>query len=393
MSRNPGALARMRVLSVATVLALAWVSFLWGAAAPPAAAATSIMGPSVVTASELAGWFASTGRQPHPDLGVSIATLAGYFIAEGRAEGVRGDIAFAQSIVETGYFSFPDSGQVRPSHNNYGGIGAVDGGNNPSQFPTPQIGVRAQIQHLRAYADRTVTENNLAHPLVDPRFHLVTKGSAPNWDDLGGGKWASDPDYGTKILAIFARIHDWADLVRTAIPLTGDWNGDGRATPGWFKDGLVLLRNSNSNGGSDIVFRYGRTGDVPVTGDWNADGRDTIGVRRGATWYLTNRNARGAPAAIFNYGWPDDLPVTGDWNRNGQTTVGVRRGATWYLTNRNARGAPAKIFNYGRANDVPVTGDWDRNRTDTIGVVRGTVWYLRNINGRGTPHYVFNYQG
>jgi hypothetical protein len=303
------------------------------------------MGPSVVTAGELAGWYASTGMQPHPDLGVTIRTLAGYFVSEGRAEGVRGDIAFAQSIVETGYFTFPEGGQVRASYHNYGGIGAVDGGSTPATFPTPQIGVRAQIQHLRAYADPTVTEASLAFPLVDPRFHLVVKGSAPHVEDLSGRR-ASDPGYGAKILDVYARIRSWADLVRTAVPLTGDWNGDGRVTPGWFKDGLVLLRNENSSGASDVVFRYGRAGDVPVVGDWDGNGTDTIGVRRGATWYLRNRNSGGAADLAFAYGTTTDRPVTGDWDGNGTDTIGVVRGTVWYLRNANSAGPASVAVSY-----------------------------------------------
>lgn len=109
----------------------------------------SILGPNRLTASELAGWFRSEKGDQHR-LPVGIDTLARLFVEESRAEGVRGDIAFAQSVLETGWFWFPDSGQVRPWHNNYAGIGAVDGGNSPNQFSTPREGVRAQIQHLRA---------------------------------------------------------------------------------------------------------------------------------------------------------------------------------------------------------------------------------------------------
>jgi hypothetical protein len=141
---------------------------------------------------------------------------------------------------------------------------------------------------------------------------------------------------------VYGRLRD--DIA--TFPVVGDWNGNGVATPGWFRDGRVYLRTANSPGPPNIVFDYGRRGDVPVVGDWNGDGRDTVGVRRGATWYLTNRNARGAPAATFNYGWASDVPMTGDWNRNGQTTPGVVRGSTWYLSNRNSSGVPAHTFRF-----------------------------------------------
>lgn len=192
---------------VAGVLAAVLAAALLGgpAARPVAAAATPIMGPQEVGPAQLASWFRSTGKQAR--IAVSIEELAWLFVSEGAAEGVRGDIAFAQSILETGYFTFPEHGQVRPSDHNYSGIGAVDGGNNPARFSSPREGVRAQIQHLRAYADPNVTRSNLAHPLVDPRFDLVQpKGKARYWESLGNGNWATDPAYASKIMQLWAQI-------------------------------------------------------------------------------------------------------------------------------------------------------------------------------------------
>ena len=108
---------------------------------PPAAAAgrvagpllptVKVMAPPVVTAADLAGWFRATGKTSRAT--VSVDELATYFIQEGRDEGVAGDLAFAQSIVETGYFGF--STRVSPSTNNFSGLGAVDGGTGSEVFP------------------------------------------------------------------------------------------------------------------------------------------------------------------------------------------------------------------------------------------------------------------
>ena len=92
---------------------------------------------------------------------------------------MRGDIAFVQSVIETGWFVFPDAGQIRPDFNNYAGINANNGRRKGTTcadevldapalsrcFPTPQIGVRAQIQLLRGYADplSRYLPNRLAH--------------------------------------------------------------------------------------------------------------------------------------------------------------------------------------------------------------------------------------
>jgi hypothetical protein len=184
-----------------------------------AATTTPVMQRSKLTPAQIAAWFRSEVGTSGYRASVPLEYLAAYFVFEGDAEGVSGDIAFAQSVIETGWFSFPSTGQVTPSHNNFAGIGACDGGTcGVATFRSARIGVRAQIQHLRAYADPTVTKDNLAYPLESPRFDLVNpKGRAPNWEDFGGsdGKhagvnWASDPDYGTKILRVYARMQNFA---------------------------------------------------------------------------------------------------------------------------------------------------------------------------------------
>ncbi len=166
----------------------------------------AVMGSARLNASQLVAWF--NRRQPQP-VGVygaaePVEFLASYFIDEGALEGVAGDVGFVQSIVETGWFRF--NGAVPGSKNNFAGIGAVDG--SPAEaasFPDARTGVRAQIQHLRAYADPlavSCTMPPLHSPCADPRFALVTpKGRAPLWNQFGGGIWASSSTYGLDILA------------------------------------------------------------------------------------------------------------------------------------------------------------------------------------------------
>jgi hypothetical protein len=174
---------------------------------PPAQAAVAIMGRTRLNATQLVAWF--SGRSPQPS-GAYVATvpvqlLAQIFIEEGDGEGVTGDVAFMQSIVETGWFRF--NGSVPAGYNNFAGIGATDGNPSPAAFPGARTGVRAQIQHLRAYADPsalTCTMPPLHNPCVDPRFDLVApKGKAPTWNQMGNGNWATDPSYATKILTLY----------------------------------------------------------------------------------------------------------------------------------------------------------------------------------------------
>jgi hypothetical protein len=178
---------------------------------PPPPDGVPVRGQSGATAEQMVWWFYANKPPDGPYLTVTMQELTAYFVQEGNDENVRGDIAFAQSIVETGWFRY--GGQVQWWQNNYGGLGAVDGGGQGASFPDARTGVRAQIQHLRAYADPTVTEWNLAYPLVDPRFHLVSpKGKAPTWNDMGNGNWATDPMYGQTVIGIYNQMRQWLGL-------------------------------------------------------------------------------------------------------------------------------------------------------------------------------------
>jgi hypothetical protein len=164
-----------------------------------------------VTVNQMFDWFQSrtgTGTSPTYRALIPLRDLITLFVEEGRVEGVRGDLAFIQSIVETGWFSF--GGRVPPSANNFSGFGATDGTADYGVFPDPRTGVRAQIQHLRAYADPTATTCTvppLHNPCVNPRFgFVVPKGKAPTWNQFGNGNWATDPNYWTKIRELYSDL-------------------------------------------------------------------------------------------------------------------------------------------------------------------------------------------
>jgi hypothetical protein len=122
---------------------------------------------------------------------------------EATIEGVNYDIAFCQMCLETGFLQF--DGDVQPEQNNFGGIGAIGNGARGDSFSDRRIGIRAQIQHLKAYA----TTKPLVQPLVDPRFGLVKRGTAPLVGQLAG-RWAEDINYDKKIMAILRRLYELA---------------------------------------------------------------------------------------------------------------------------------------------------------------------------------------
>lgn len=132
--------------------------------------------------------------------------LPRYYREEALIEGVNHDVAFCQMCLETSYLRF--SGSLKPEDNNFGGIGAVSGDSGDISFNDPRIGVRAHIQHLKAYG----STEPLVQEVVDPRFRFVRRGVAPFVSGLSG-RWDPDPQYGAKILAILRRLYESAGLL------------------------------------------------------------------------------------------------------------------------------------------------------------------------------------
>ena len=146
-------------------------------------------------------------KKVNPKVPESVLAMLPLYIAEGALEGVRGDIAFAQSCLETGNFTFKGSA-VTLGQNNFCGMGVTSTGVKGSSFKTPKEGVRAQIQHLKAYA----CDDALEQRCIDPRFTYVKRGCAPYVEWLGiqenpsGAGWAAGKGYGNKILDILSNI-------------------------------------------------------------------------------------------------------------------------------------------------------------------------------------------
>lgn len=131
-----------------------------------------------------------------------IKKFARIYIEEARAEGINSDVAFAQMCLETGYLTFGNL--VQPEWHNYCGLGAMDAEHPGERFDSPQLGVRAHIQHLQAYA--TTEEVKLNKPLVDPRYNWVHK--TKFIEDIFGltGTWAMDPNYAAKLERILQEM-------------------------------------------------------------------------------------------------------------------------------------------------------------------------------------------
>ena len=169
-----------------------------------------IEGTSAVTANNLAMYFKrKNGVYPTFYKNSDAPTIEKFcqiYVEEAKAEGIKVEVAFMQAMVETGWLKF--GGSVQISQYNFAGIGALDGGVQGATFKTVREGVRAQIQHLKAYAN----EKSLNNTQVDPRFHLVKRGSAKYVEWLGqkenpnGYGWATAEEYGYKILRLIKEL-------------------------------------------------------------------------------------------------------------------------------------------------------------------------------------------
>jgi len=163
-----------------------------------------IMGHGNVSELQLMRFLESNNDKALND--AALAKLPKLYREEAAIEGVNYDVAFAQMCLETSFLQFDD--ELTRQQNNFGGIGGVGGSTEPLSFPYEEIGVRAHIQHLKAYG----SNEPLVQDLVDPRFRFVRRGVAPLVGQLSG-RWDPDKDYGTKVMAILRRLYEQANLL------------------------------------------------------------------------------------------------------------------------------------------------------------------------------------
>ncbi len=390
-----------RRISVAIALIVALVGALGPATAGPAVAATPttrtpVMGPNLLRADQLASWYRSKrgDEKPQaPGVGNDIERLASLFIEEGRIEGVRGDIAFVQSVLETGWFSFPDYGQIRPWFNNFAGIRAYNGRapgttcaaeTEPSRcFESARLGIRHQIHLLRGYADAS-TAGMSGRLLMPPADRI---GAAPFWELFGGASgtviWATDPGYGLKMVTLYSDALVHSGVRSECLPYSsanvrnprgkGYWvfTGDG-ATYSFGKTrfwGGMNGRHLNAPivgaaptpsgrgywqlGGDGGIFSfgdaqfYGSTGNIRLT-------KPVLGMeptRRGAGYWLV-----ASDGGVFSFGDSRFHGSTGNI-RLTEPVVGMERtaggGGYWLVASDGG------VFSFGSAKFLGSTGGRD----------------------------------
>lgn len=176
----------------------------------------AIMGKSTTSVSQMAKYYNRKHEDTYPTEIMQLGGAADIYefcqiiMEEAVAEGVRAEVVFSQVILETGWLSF--TGSVRPEWYNFCGLGAVDSdpAGGAAHFLDVREGIRAQVQHLKAYASKEALNNEC----VDPRFELVKRGCSPyvQWlgtkDNPNGYGWATGQGYGNKLLTLLYALQE-----------------------------------------------------------------------------------------------------------------------------------------------------------------------------------------
>ena len=135
-----------------------------------------IMGSSSVTINQMINYYEKHAKYPADYQRSDAPTIYHFckiYMEECDAEGVKTEVAFAQAMNETGFLRY--GGDVHRDQYNFAGIGATGGGNPGNRFSSVREGVRAQVQHLKAYA----STQRIRNPKVDPRYDYVYSKDKP----------------------------------------------------------------------------------------------------------------------------------------------------------------------------------------------------------------------
>ena len=161
----------------------------------------------------IAAFKASGARYPAAELARggagSVEEFCRIVYEESVAEGIRPQVVFCQAMLETGWLRF--GGDVSIGQFNFAGLGAVGSGAAGASFPDVRTGIRAQVQHLKAYANNEALNN----ACVDPRFSYVTRGVSEYVQWLGipnnptGKGWAATDGYGMNIASMIDQYGLW----------------------------------------------------------------------------------------------------------------------------------------------------------------------------------------
>ena len=170
-----------------------------------------IEGDTEVTVDQMVAYFEASKKAYPEDVmrkggAATIRDFCQIYYEEAVAEGIKAEVAFVQAMKETGWLQF--TGVVKAEQYNFAGMGATGNGVSGESFKDVREGVRAQIQHLKAYG----STKSLNQTCVDNRFKYVERGSAiyvewlsiPNNPKKKG--WAAANGYGVDIVKMIQKM-------------------------------------------------------------------------------------------------------------------------------------------------------------------------------------------
>ncbi|WP_459566340.1 N-acetylmuramoyl-L-alanine amidase [Clostridium sporogenes] len=166
-----------------------------------ASSTTPIVGRAQLTQDQAFNYFRTRNSEKSDQ---AVKNFISIVWQEANLEGIKPDVAFMQIMKETNFLRF--TGDVKECQNNFAGIGATGGGVSGAYFKDTRTGVRAVVQHLKAYC----STEGLRTSCVDPRFTYVKRGISPYVEWLGIGEnpnypdqgWAADNNYGKSIVSM-----------------------------------------------------------------------------------------------------------------------------------------------------------------------------------------------
>lgn len=172
----------------------------------------TIMGETTVTLEQMTALYEENGGKYPSSLkeggAETIDDFCSIILEEAEDEDIRAEVVYVQAMLETGWLQF--GGDAVEGQYNFSGLGTTGGGVQGNSYPDVRTGIRAQVQHLKAYA----STEELTQNCVDSRFDMVKRGSAPYVEWLGiqenpnGGGWAAGAGYGEKLRKLLTDLKE-----------------------------------------------------------------------------------------------------------------------------------------------------------------------------------------
>ena len=168
-----------------------------------------IEGNTSVTIQQMVDYYRARATYPAFYANTEAATIEDFcriYQEECKTEGIRAEVAFCQAMKETGFLRY--GGNVKIEQYNFAGMGSTGAGVAGESYPDVRTGIRAQVQHLKAYANNDPLKN----ACVDSRFKYVSRGTAPYVEWLGIQEnpyhkgWATAKNYGYDIVGMINNL-------------------------------------------------------------------------------------------------------------------------------------------------------------------------------------------